>query len=510
MTDVNRNSDHRCYKLGTLLVGYDLPASVSAIDILALSCDSRTVTPGSLFFALAGHSQDGRQYIDAAVSAGASAVVCEDSAATANDSSISWRGDVPVIGVRHVRTVLGLAAAEFFGNPSRGLAVTGVTGTNGKSTCVALLAQLEQALGHKAGVIGTLGYGFAGESLSPTGMTTPDAISAQRMLRELADRQVQVVAMEVSSHGLAQSRVAGIDISKGIFTNLSRDHLDYHASMDAYAEAKAQLFALPSLRHAVINLDDRYSATMSQALPPGAQLWTYSLRQPLASVYASRIEFLPDGMRAVVRTPWGSGEIHTALLGEFNLYNLLAVMTATCAGGADFQTVLSLLPRLTPVPGRMEKIEPAADIQVVVDYAHTPEALRQVLASLRLHGNRKIHAVFGCGGDRDKGKRPQMAAVAEAGADSIIVTNDNPRTEAPSQIIRDIIAGASHPEKIAVVEDRAEAIACAVAMASPGDVVLIAGKGHENYQIIGTAKVPFDDAAQARLALQARVQKENG
>lgn len=496
------------HQLGSLLADVGLPASIAVTEIQALTADSRQVRQGSLFFAVSGTRDTGANYIDAAVQAGAVAVVCCDAQAAA-EASIAWRGEVPVLGVRDVPSTMALAASHFYAEPSRSLAVTGITGTNGKSTSVALLAQLQQLLGLRSAIIGTLGYGLIGEALQSTGMTTPDAISCQRILRELCDAQAQTVAMEVSSHALTQKRVEAVRITTAIFTNISRDHLDYHGDMLSYVQAKAKLFATDSLRHAVINLDDEFAAAyMMDAVRPGAQVWTYSLHKPAAEVYASRIKLNPEGIEAFVRTPWGSGYIKANLLGEFNLYNLLGVLTAVCAQGADFQTTLRLLPELQPVKGRMQRVACEAPVRVVIDYAHTPDALRQALAALRAHGERRVRVVFGCGGDRDRGKRPQMAAAAEALADDVIVTSDNPRTEPRRKIIEDICAGFSHKHKVHIVEDRGRAIQYAIQSATAGDVVLIAGKGHEDYQIIGAERLPFDDEAQARLALMGRDHEE--
>ena len=496
------------YELSSLLPDLVLPASVAATAIQSVTSDSRAAEPGSLFFAIPGINHNGQSFIDAAVQAGAVAIICQD-AQVISGVSLSWRDDVPVLGVRDVLITMGKVAALFYGDPSRAMTVTGVTGTNGKSTCVSLLAQLQQLLGMKSAVIGTLGYGLAGEHLHNIGMTTPDAISCQKILRTLADQQVQTVAMEVSSHGLVQKRTVGVHITTGVFTNVTRDHLDYHGDMHSYMQAKAQLFGIEGLQHAVINLDDEQTAScMIAVVKPGANLWTYSLHDAAAQVYARDIKLHPQGIDALVCTPWGSGQLKASLLGEFNLYNLLAVLTAACAQGANFHAALALIPELQPVKGRMQTLQVDASVQVVIDYAHTPDALRQALCALRSHSQRKIHVIFGCGGDRDSGKRPQMAAVAEANADHVIVTTDNPRTEAGSKIIDEICRGFSRDSRVDVIEDRAEAIRYAIEAAADGDLVLIAGKGHEDYQIIGLERLPFDDEAEARLVLQERSHRE--
>lgn len=505
-------SFHR-YSLGSLLPDVTLPESVAAVPVAALTVDSRAAEPGSLFFAIPGTNQNGLSFIEAAVQAGAVAVICQD-AQVISGVCLSWHTgatvSVPVIGVRDVRSTVGKIAAQFFGNPSLSMQVTGVTGTNGKSTCVSLLAQLQQLLGTKSAVIGTLGFGIVDSTgsvgaLHDVGMTTPDAITCQRILRELADQQVKAVAMEVSSHGLVQKRVAGTRMTTGIFTNVTRDHLDYHGDMHSYMQAKAQLFGTEGLQHAVINLDDEQTAScMMAAVQPGAQIWTYSTLHASAQVYATRIKLHSQGISALVCSPWGTGELNSVLLGQFNLYNLLAVITAACAQGADFDEVINFVPQLQPVKGRMQTVDRNASVRVLIDYAHTPDALRQALRALRAHSEKKIHLVFGCGGDRDSGKRPEMAAVAEAHADHVVVTTDNPRTESCSKIIEEICSGFVSPHNADVIVDRAEAIAFAIESAADGDLVLIAGKGHENYQIVGLERLPFDDESEARAALANR------
>ncbi|MEH6466291.1 MAG: UDP-N-acetylmuramoyl-L-alanyl-D-glutamate--2,6-diaminopimelate ligase, partial [Porticoccus sp.] len=416
-----------------------------------------------------------------------------------------------VVAIRHLNQKLSGIAGRFYGDPSGLLTLTGITGTNGKTTCSQLLAQVFSLLNGPAGVIGTLGHGVVAKGnaeMTATGMTTPDAITVQALLAKYADTGVDHVAMEVSSHSLDQSRVAGVSFHTAIFTNLSRDHLDYHGDLVSYAGAKMQLFAMPGLVNAVINVDDPVGAEIALQLASSVNVFGYSLLNNNAAIYAEDIVLSESGFRALVRTPWGEGEINSSLLGMFNLQNLLAVIGVACLQGASLDDVLEVVPRLQPVPGRMELINVDIGPQVVVDYAHTPDALEKVLATLREHCSGQLWCVFGCGGDRDRGKRPQMGNIASRYADHVVVTNDNPRSEFAERIAADIREGFVNEadEDVTVVTclDRAEAIRVAVGNAGDNDIVLIAGKGHEDYQLLGTERLPFSDQAQARLALRQR------
>ncbi len=483
--------------LADLLPDSVADGGIGAIAICGLTLDSRAVQPGDLFCAVPGGRHDGRRFMAQAQAAGCAAIAAEDldyDLVTGDQSPA-----VPVIRVRDLAASLSAIGHRFYGEPSAALAITGITGTNGKTTCSHLLARVFDATGHQAAVIGTLGYGLvASDSLEDTGMTTPDALATQRLLAELRERGAGHVAMEVSSHSLDQQRVAAVHFDTAVFTNLSRDHLDYHGDERSYGAAKARLFDLPGLNTAVINSDDAFGRSLLAGLPKRVTAISYGLDSN-ADVTAEYIRFQQNGIRARVLTPWGEGDLETGLMGEYNLLNLLAVIAAACARGLALERVLAAMPTLRAVPGRLEVVDARARPRVVVDYAHTPDALAKTLAALRRHCAGRLWCVFGCGGDRDPGKRPLMGAVAEDGADEVILTSDNPRSEDPEAILRAIAAGMDNPG--AVIADRRLAIRKAIAGAGPEDIVLIAGKGHEQYQLVGGDRLPFSDIAEARLAL---------
>ncbi len=479
--------------LAQLLPGHPLPAGAGDLVVADMSLDSRALEPGTLFFAVPGASHDGRRFMGEAETAGCVAIVAE---ARGFDSVVSRLPSIPVIRVEQLNRELSAIAGRFYGEPSHRMAVTGVTGTNGKTTCSHLLAQLFDLAGIPAGVLGTLGYGALEKGRAPltdTGMTTPDAIRTQQILAGFCEGGVEHVAMEVSSHSLDQHRVAAVRFDTAVFTNLSHDHLDYHGDLDSYGAAKARLFDTPGLRRAVINVDDSYGRRLLAALPDTLDKLGYSLGgegKDRARVFAEQVRFRHDGVSARVTTPWGEGDLESHLLGEYNLGNLLAVLTAACAQGLAFDTVLRLLPRLRPVPGRMEIVDPRHPVQVVVDYAHTPDALEKTLAALRRHCQGTLWCVFGCGGDRDPGKRPIMGEIAAKLADAVYVTDDNPRGEDAGTIRAAIMKGCPGATEIG---DRAKAIETATAALDTGDVLVVAGKGHETGQIIGEKTVPFSD-----------------
>jgi UDP-N-acetylmuramoyl-L-alanyl-D-glutamate--2,6-diaminopimelate ligase len=408
-----------------------------------------------------------------------------------------------LIWVDGLREQVGEIAARFFGRPSAALHVIGVTGTNGKTSIVQLLANALALLGQRAATIGTLGAGLVG-ALRAGERTTPDVISVQALLAEFRDAGASHVAMEVSSHALEQGRVNAVDFNVAVFTNLTRDHLDYHGTMAAYGAAKAKLFACPGLRSAVINVDDAFGRELAARLPDDVRGLRYAI-DAQAEVRASGVTTSGAGLAFMLHTPWGEGAIESSLLGRFNVYNLMAVAGGLGALGYTFAQIQNALTQLRPVAGRMNRLGGSARAPlVVIDYAHTPDALEQALTSLRAHCAGRLVCVFGCGGERDKGKRPQMGAIAERLADRLIVTDDNPRGEDGSAIVKQIVAGLARPERATVERDRAAAIAFALRAAQPGDVVLIAGKGHESYQEIAGRKLPFDDLDIARRALEAR------
>lgn len=481
------------------------------VSLTGIELDSRRIEPGDLFFACKGATFDGRAFIEEAIQSGARAVLVEKGEAF---NELIVKHNVPVIPIESLSCRLGKIAARFFDHPARELWMMGITGTNGKTSCCQFIAQAFSLLGYRCGVSGTLGYGFYGETLATDGAgpgTTPDAISIQRIIEEIRFNKGQMMAMEVSSHGLKQNRVNAEEFDLAVFTNLSRDHLDYHGSMQAYGDAKLKLFHNAHLKLAIVNLDDLFSVTILNSLSRNTKSLTYSLKNQRADVYAQSLEFNPAGFSMEIVTPWGNGKLESNLLGSFNVSNLLATTAAVLSTEAekpafDFDHIVKTISGLQPVRGRMEIIgnEPVA---VVVDYAHTPDALKNALSALEEHFSGKIWCVFGCGGDRDKGKRPLMAQIAERMADYLIITDDNPRKEPSGVIIEQILNGISNREKVTVESNRAAAIELAIEQAAPGDVVIIAGKGHEEYQDVGGNRMVFSDVKQARLCLNKRFNK---
>lgn len=458
------------------------------VHVQGIMLDSRRIRPGEMFLALAGVLHDGRTFIAEAVARGA-AVVCVDGPVTAADRAAA--GGVPILGIEDLAAVAGRLAAAYYDDPSRALKVLGVTGTNGKTSCSHHLAEMLQRLGDCAGICGTLGNGFPGQ-LRRTGLTTADAVSLQRTLAWMRDAGANWVAMEVSSHALDQHRVAGITFSGALFTNLSRDHLDYHGSMAAYAESKRQLFLTPGLDVAVINRDDPYGCVLIDRVPTPLDVLDFSLRDSAAAVHLSAFERDDRGAHASVVSPWGRGELHTRLIGDFAVSNLLGCITLLGGLGLPFAEVLAAAD-VTPVSGRMQPFTHPDGITLVVDYAHTPDALAKALAALREYFSGKVLCVFGCGGERDPGKRAEMGREAVAAAGFVVITDDNPRGEDGDAIIRDILSGVPAGSKVAVERNRRRAIELALSEALPGDVVLIAGKGHEDYQDGPTGRVHYSD-----------------
>lgn len=475
--------------LAPLLRGLIDLGGMSGPVITGLSLDSRTVVPGSLFLALAGHHQDGRRFIADAVARGAVFVLSE----TAADGVV---GTTPVRSCPALRQLVGPIADRFFGQPSAALAVVGVTGTNGKTTSTHLLAR---ALSTRApcAVIGTLGNGFL-DALYPADRTTPDAISIHRWLARLAADGARAVAMEVSSHALDQGRVGGVRFTGALFTNLTRDHLDYHGDMARYQAAKARLFATPGLGFAVLNARDPVSDTLRRALPPGTSVWHYG---PGGEVQITALETSASGLRLVLATPDGAVTLHSPLLGAFNAENLVGALTVLLAMGWTADAAAHALAAAPPVSGRMERFALGAGRPlVIVDYAHTPDALAQVLIAARSHSTGRVVCVFGCGGDRDQGKRPLMGECATRLADHVIITHDNPRHENPDAIVADILSGVTVDRRgaVEVIAERPAAIHHAVQMAGAADVVVVAGKGHEEYQQFGDRRVPYSDRETVR------------
>ncbi|HJU39280.1 MAG TPA: UDP-N-acetylmuramoyl-L-alanyl-D-glutamate--2,6-diaminopimelate ligase [Tahibacter sp.] len=468
-----------------------------AIVVRGLTLDSRDVRDGDAFVALKGATAHGITFAPAALARGASVVLAESPAPPAFSTL------EPVVWLDGLRERAGAIAARFHGEPSRSLALVGVTGTNGKTSTVQLLAQALTLLDATAATIGTLGAGLHGQVIEGE-RTTPDAIRLQALLAQFRDAGAGYVAMEVSSHALEQGRVNAVGFAVAVFTNLSRDHLDYHGTMEAYGAAKAKLFAWPGLAHAIVNIDDAFGRTLTAGIGGGVEVVTTGVDSTDAMVRATNVVTSTAGIAFDLVTPWGSERVTTRLLGRFNVANLLGVIATLAALGFEFGAIVSTVAQLEPVAGRMNRLGGDAHLPlVVVDYSHTPDSLEQALANLRAHCDGTLYCVFGCGGDRDAGKRPIMGAIAEKLADVAIVTDDNPRSEDGDAIAAAVVGGFVDKSRAIVERDRAKAIARAVSAAKAGDVVLIAGKGHEPYQEIAGRKLPFDDLDHARRALEA-------
>jgi UDP-N-acetylmuramoyl-L-alanyl-D-glutamate--2,6-diaminopimelate ligase len=485
------------------------PALLAAlgVNISDLVTDSRQVKQGDTFVAYPGAQTDGRQFIAMAIEQGANAVIWE-----AHNFKWNPAWQIPNLAVADLRKQAGEIAAQVYGHPAQKLWMVGVTGTNGKTSCSHWIAQSFIALGRKSALIGTLGNGFPPQ-LSATLNTTPDAIRVHALLAEYVRQQAQIATMEVSSHALEQGRVNGVDFDVALLTNLSRDHLDYHGDMTSYAAAKRRLFDWKNLKYAVLNLDDAFGSELAEELQDsGVEVIAYGMSTQalqlaeqlgVRMVYGSGLQLNAQGCSMQVHSSWGGGPLHSSLLGRFNAENLLGTLAVLLVSEVTLADALAELAQRQAVAGRMQSLGGAGKPAVVVDYAHTPDALEKVLHTLReitLAGGGKLICVFGCGGDRDRGKRPMMGTVAGKLADINFVTSDNPRSENPQEIIAAIVAGLSGIYH--VVEDRAQAIARAINAAGAADTVLIAGKGHEEYQEIKGVKYPFSDIDVAQKNLQ--------
>lgn len=471
--------------------GATLHASADC-DITSIAYDSRQTRPGSLFAAIRGEKSDGFEFIDAAVKRGAVAALCDRPPGA----------PIPWVEARDVRLALAEISASFFGNPASALTLCGVTGTNGKTTTAFLIDAALRSFGKTTGLLGTVESRIASRPL-PATLTTPESLDLQQLLRQMADEHVSHVAMEVSSHALVQHRVAGLRFKAAVFTNLTRDHLDFHHDMESYFEAKAKLFKnhLHPEGVALLNVDDAFGARLASELPDSKRR-TFSVGSK-ADYVARDIELRLDGTSFLCATPSGSVPVHSPLIGEFNVRNLLGAFGAVVALGFPVETAARALASLSGVPGRMERVDEGQPFAVVVDYAHTDDALKNVLDTVRQLGPRRVITVFGCGGDRDRSKRPLMGAVAAQRSDLVIATSDNPRSESPAAILDEIKQGFAHrATETRLVVDRREAIGVAIDAASEGDVVVIAGKGHETTQTLHTGKIPFDDRQVAREALR--------
>jgi UDP-N-acetylmuramoyl-L-alanyl-D-glutamate--2,6-diaminopimelate ligase len=475
----------------------DVAAVPADLVVSGLVQDSRDVRPGDAFVAIAGFGAHGLGFAAQARAKGAAAILFEPPA----PAGIPAPADaIPVPGLR---ARMGAMADAFHGRPSRAMTMVGVTGTSGKTSTVQLLAQALSLLGTRSGTIGTLGAGLYGEAVA-TGFTTPLVLQMHALLARLREEGARAVAMEVSSHALDQGRVDAVHYDVAVFTNLTRDHLDYHGDMASYGAAKAKLFVRPGLRAAVVNIDDPFGRELLASLPQGVRGIGASSQGAQADVRAENLDLGDDGLAFDLVVGDERRSVRSPLLGRFNADNLVAVAGVLHALGTGVDAIAAVLPRLEPIPGRMNRLGGGDAPLVVVDYSHKPDALQQALESLRGHLRGRLTCVFGCGGERDRGKRPQMAAIAEAAAGMVIVTDDNPRGEDGDAIVAEIMAGFADPSKVVVERDRRRAIERAVGAAGPGDIVLVAGKGHETYQEIAGVKHPFDDREVAAAALSAR------
>lgn len=457
-----------------------------------MTSDSRQVTKGSLFLAYPGDHADGRQYIQQAISQGASAVIWDP-------ADFSWKPNWKVenIAIEHLRHQASRIADQFYDKPSEKMWMVGVTGTNGKTSITQWISQCYNLLGKKSAVIGTLGNGLPNH-LESTINTTPEAVLLQSLLADYVQQKIEAVAMEVSSHGLDQGRVSGVHFDVAVFSNLSRDHLDYHGSYEKYAEAKSRLFKTDGLKFNVLNHDDGFTEKIKGILNLGVDTLTYGIHG--GDVRATKIYFDQGRFNFEAITPFGAVEIGANLLGRFNVYNVLAVLTTLIVSKVSLEDAAEVIANITSVNGRMQKIGGGKLPLVVVDYAHTPDALENVLQALKEQTSKKLICVFGCGGNRDIGKRALMGKIASELADAVVVTSDNPRNEPQEKIIQDILEGVDG--EYAVEEDRAKAIEIAVLNAQAGDTVLIAGKGHEQTQEFADHRIPFNDIEHAAKALK--------
>ncbi len=493
--------------LNDLLADYITDDKFNDITITGLSLDSRSIKKNNLFIAIKGETVNGIEFINNAIEKGAAAVLWEADAAI-EAIKINWRKtsadiNVPIIAIENLSQLLGEFADSFFESPSKQISVCGITGTNGKTSCADFIAQMI-SVDEPCGLLGTLGKGVYPD-LKETGYTTPDAITCHQWLADIKSSQTKYAVMEVSSHALTQGRVNGIHFDCAVFTNVSRDHLDFHGDMESYIDAKTKLFEFPNLKNAIINVDDEAGRNIADNLSTNVRCIRYGLNESfIPDVYGYELELNQDGLNMKVKTPWGEGQLTSPIMGHFNASNLLAVLSVLLLKGIELDDALNRLSKIESVPGRMQRFGGDQTPLVIVDFAHTPDALEQVLITLREHTEQNLWCVFGCGGDRDKGKRPLMGSIAEDKADYVVLTNDNPRSETPEKIIEEIKAGMKGTENISVESDRHNAITFAISNAKAGDVILIAGKGHENYQLIGDKKYPFNDVEEVKQQLEVR------
>ncbi|HIK05840.1 MAG TPA: UDP-N-acetylmuramoyl-L-alanyl-D-glutamate--2,6-diaminopimelate ligase [Trichormus sp. M33_DOE_039] len=492
-------------KLRELLATVDgveqLPATLADAEVQGLKTNSHACSTGDLFIGMPGTRVDGGEFWPSAIAAGAVAAIVSPQAVQKNPPT----DEAVVISANDMTKACAQIAAAFYGYPGQKLKLVGVTGTNGKTTTTHLIEFLLDKAQLATALMGTLYTRWAGFEQTAA-HTTPFAVELQQQLAQAVKAGCEFGVMEVSSHALAQGRVLGCPFEVGVFSNLTQDHLDYHSDMEDYFGAKALLFSPEYLKgRAIINADDPYGKRLIAALNP-EKVWSYSVNDASGDLWMSDLRYEPNGVSGTLHTPAGEVSFRSPLVGQYNLENLLAAVGAVLHLGLDLQLVAAAIPEFPGVPGRMERVQisPDQEISVIVDYAHTPDSLENLLKAARPFIPGKMICVFGCGGDRDRTKRPKMGKIAAELADVAVVTSDNPRTEDPERILEDILAGIPDTVEPMVICDRASAIRTAILQAQAGDGVLLAGKGHEDYQILGTEKIHFDDREHARAALQAR------
>lgn len=471
---------------------------LAALTVNRLELDSRKIRAGDTFVAVIGHAADGRRFIDKALQQGANLVLAQACEQWPH-GRIEWRGATAVIYLAELGTHLSELAGRLYGAHTN--QVIAVTGTNGKTTISQLIAQWIDLLGNKAAVMGTTGNGFLND-LRPAANTTGSALEVQATLNDLAEQGADYTAMEVSSHGLVQGRVKALTFAAGVFSNLSRDHLDYHGTMQAYAEAKFSLFTEHATRNAIINVDDAVGAEWAAQLSECIGVSLNDQPQTERSLWANSVSYAESGISLDFSGSWGEGRLHAPLIGEFNASNLLLALATLLSLGFDKSALMAAAPKLTPVLGRMELFQAPGKAKIVVDYAHTPDALEKALRALRVHCQGQLWAIFGCGGDRDSGKRPMMAAVAEQFADQVILSDDNPRSEDPLLIIQDMLAGMREPTRAHIEHCRLDAARFALQQAGEQDIILLAGKGHEDYQVLAHETIHYSDRESAQQLLE--------
>ncbi len=467
--------------------------SLASVLVSELELDSRRVQPGTTFVAIVGHVVDGREFIASAIEQGANAVIAQ-ACVIKTHGTIETIGDTPVIYLNALDKCLSAIAGQLYCYPA--MELIGVTGTNGKTTITQLIAQWIELVGSKAAVMGTTGNGFLGH-LHQAANTTGNAVEIQRTLASLAEQNAKYTALEVSSHGLVQGRVKALSFTAGVFTNLSRDHLDYHGTMEDYASAKFTLFTQHQCKKAIINIDDEVGASWAKALTNAIAVSLTPTAEYKNALWAKNVAYAESGITIDFDGNFGSGELYAPLIGEFNAANLLLAFATLLSLGFDKQDLLATASKLQPVLGRMELFQAEKRAKVVVDYAHTPDALEKALQALRVHCEGELWVIVGCGGDRDAGKRPMMAEIAERLGDKVVLTDDNPRSESPERIVKDMLTGLSKPADAIIEHDRFQALSYALENASAQDIILMAGKGHEDYQIRNGETIHYSDRESA-------------